>query len=476
MSDRRHSYNDPKNSNDTPPNSRLFVIGSKQLTEEDFREAFSKYGDIEEIWLVKDRATGERKGFTYVKFSKTSEAARALEALNGKVIGNTNRHIKIIIASRRDQGSRREENEEEKSQRLFVLIPKTMTEDELHDYFKQFGDIDNIAIIRDKETKENKGFAYVKYFKFSSAALAYEQCDKKYKAVFAEPRSNKRNSTNDYTDTNNSYDSFNNKSSNNILPLPDAPNEGYTKLNVIASTSLNQDQLWKLFDIVPGMDYCQLRTEGRFPSRGVATVVYSHPQWASYAREKFHGFEYPPGSRLIVKPDFDGSRPFLDRSRTTDTSINLSQTPDIKQLAETIAQATSIIQAAGLSPEFLQSKLGLSINRNDETYCSVELPEIQPLLHVDDPVEARCFFVCSPHPPNAATLKDVFCRFGNLIEVYVLQNRNCGYAKYGKRESAENAIKTLHGAEVTGIRLKVFEAEEKDGQRKRMKLDSGPSD
>lgn len=66
---------------------------------------------------------------------------------------------------RRDQGSRREENEEERSQRLFVLIPKTMTEDELHEYFKQFGDIDNIAIIRDRETKENKGFAYVKYFK-----------------------------------------------------------------------------------------------------------------------------------------------------------------------------------------------------------------------------------------------------------------------------------------------------------------------
>lgn len=98
------------------------------------------------------------------------------------------------------------------------------------------------------------------------------------------------------------------------------------------------------------MDYCQLRMEGRFPTRAVATVVYSRPQWATYAREKFHGFEYPPGSRLIVKPDFDGSRPFSDRSRATDTTINLSQTPDIKQLAETIAQATSIIQAAGLSP------------------------------------------------------------------------------------------------------------------------------
>ncbi|KAK9693507.1 RNA recognition motif [Popillia japonica] len=393
MSDkRRHSYNDPKNPNDTPPNSRLFVIGSKQLTEEDFREAFSKYGDIEEIWLVKDRATGERKGFTYVKFNKTSEAARALEALNGKVIGNTNRHIKIIIASRRDQGSRREENEEERSQRLFVLIPKTMTEDELHDYFKQFGDIDNIAIIRDKETKENKGFAYVKYFKFSSAALAFEQCDKKYKAVFAEPRSNKRNSSNDYLDMNNSYDSFNVKSSSKILPLPDTPNEGYTKLSVIASLSLNQDQLWKLFDIVPGMDYCQLRTEGRYPSRGLGAQIL----------------------QLVYL-----KQPFIDRTRSTDTTISLSQTPDIKQLAETIAQATSIIQAAGLSPDFLQNKLGLQINRKDETYCSVELPDIQPLLHVDDIVEARCFFVCSPHPPSSATLKDVFCRFGNLIEVYI---------------------------------------------------------
>lgn len=51
---------------------------------------------------------------------------------------------------------------------------------------------------------------------------------------------------------NNSYDSFNVKSSSKILPLPDTPNEGYTKLSVIASLSLNQDQLWKLFDIVPG--------------------------------------------------------------------------------------------------------------------------------------------------------------------------------------------------------------------------------
>lgn len=81
----------------------------------------------------------------------------------------------------------------------------------------------------------------------------------------------------------------------------------------------------------------------------------------------------------------------------------------------------------------------------------------------------------------------------------MLTNRNCGYAKYASKESAEEAIKVhlntkyleqnlvelllkqisltfqkLHGAEICGIRLKVLEAEEPrngDDRRKRMKVD-----
>jgi len=47
---------------DEPPNSRLFIVCGKSVTEDDFREAFHKYGTIEEIWMVKDRTTGEPKG------------------------------------------------------------------------------------------------------------------------------------------------------------------------------------------------------------------------------------------------------------------------------------------------------------------------------------------------------------------------------------------------------------------------------
>lgn len=45
------------------------------------------------------------------------------------------------------------------------MVPKTMSDNELYDYFKTFGDIDYASIIRDKDTRESKGFAFVKYYK-----------------------------------------------------------------------------------------------------------------------------------------------------------------------------------------------------------------------------------------------------------------------------------------------------------------------
>jgi RNA recognition motif-containing protein len=51
-----------ENKQDDPPNSRLFIVCGKSVTEDDFREAFNKFGTIDEIWMVKDRISGEPKG------------------------------------------------------------------------------------------------------------------------------------------------------------------------------------------------------------------------------------------------------------------------------------------------------------------------------------------------------------------------------------------------------------------------------
>lgn len=52
-----------------------------------------------------------------------------------------------------------------------------------------------------------------------------------------------------------------------------------------------------------------------------------------------------------------------------------------------------------------------------------------------------------------------FSRFGNLIEVYLVSGKNVGYAKYADRISANDAITTLHGKILNGVRLKVMLAD-----------------
>jgi hypothetical protein len=111
----------------------------------------------------------------------------------------------------------------------------------------------------------------------------------------------------------------------------------------------------------------------------------------------------------------------------------------------------------------------------DPSYCSVKLPPPQPLAPTDSPVAERLFIVCTPYHPLIYILKDVFGRFGNLIDIYLLAGKTCGYVKYASKESAEKAVSTLHGQEVCGNRLKVMLADPQDPKsmgdpRKRPKI------
>ena len=83
----------------------------------------------------------------------------------------------------------------------------------------------------------------------------------------------------------------------------------------------------------------------------------------------------------------------------------------------------------------------------------------QPLSHPDCPVVERLFLVCSPAQPPVYVVKDVFCRFGGLIDLYFLNGKRCGYALFSNGEAALKALSTMNGQEICGVRLKVMKAE-----------------
>ncbi len=57
---------------------------SHQTTEDDLRQAFEAFGQVESVNIIKDRFSGESRGFGFVEIASKQEAQKAIEEMNGK--------------------------------------------------------------------------------------------------------------------------------------------------------------------------------------------------------------------------------------------------------------------------------------------------------------------------------------------------------------------------------------------------------
>lgn len=62
-------------------------------TEQDFRQLFSPYGELEEVHIALDTRTGKSKGFAYVLFKNSKDAAEAYIALDKQIFQGRLLHI-----------------------------------------------------------------------------------------------------------------------------------------------------------------------------------------------------------------------------------------------------------------------------------------------------------------------------------------------------------------------------------------------
>jgi len=57
---------------------------SFSVSETDLREAFAAYGQVATASIIKDKFSGESRGFGFVEMPAKEEAEKAIAALNGK--------------------------------------------------------------------------------------------------------------------------------------------------------------------------------------------------------------------------------------------------------------------------------------------------------------------------------------------------------------------------------------------------------
>jgi RNA recognition motif-containing protein len=63
---------------------------AREASESDLRDAFQAYGEVSSAAIIKDKFSGDSRGFGFVEMPNKSEAEQAISSLNGKSIKGRN--------------------------------------------------------------------------------------------------------------------------------------------------------------------------------------------------------------------------------------------------------------------------------------------------------------------------------------------------------------------------------------------------
>ncbi|KAA8531536.1 hypothetical protein F0562_006245 [Nyssa sinensis] len=161
---------------------KLFVGGISQITTaEKLIEHFSKYGEVKESQIMKDRNTGNGRGFGFVKFTDPAVVLEVLQVQHN-ILGRTvevkpaipksekqqNQHCPECHRRQRQQNNRNKSDEnfniQLKTKKIFVGgLPPNLTEEEFKSYFESFGTITDVIVMYDKGKTRPRGFGFITF-------------------------------------------------------------------------------------------------------------------------------------------------------------------------------------------------------------------------------------------------------------------------------------------------------------------------
>jgi len=77
---------------------------SREVTEDDLRKAFEAFGQVTSVAIIKDRFSGESRGFGFVEMPTKAEGESAITGLNGTELKG--RTLNVNVARPRTESGR----------------------------------------------------------------------------------------------------------------------------------------------------------------------------------------------------------------------------------------------------------------------------------------------------------------------------------------------------------------------------------
>lgn len=137
---------------------KLVILGLPWDVETDeLKHYMSKFGELEDAIVMKDRVTGQSRGFGYATFFSAEEARKATAAqhvLNGRV-------LEVKVATPREEMG---PSASRKINRIFVArIPSSVTDDMFRSYFQKYGVIMDAYMPKDVGSRTHRGIGFVTF-------------------------------------------------------------------------------------------------------------------------------------------------------------------------------------------------------------------------------------------------------------------------------------------------------------------------
>lgn len=151
--------------NESDEEVTLFVGGlAHNITELDLHQYFSQFATVLSATLVRNKVTGESRGFGFVSINSSLIANKLI--LQKNVI--CERRIECQLASGREDKHRYKQNM--KLRKIFVSnIPFGVDNEMLEVIFCKFGRIHNSYIIQNTQTNTNQPYGFVEYVNVEDA-------------------------------------------------------------------------------------------------------------------------------------------------------------------------------------------------------------------------------------------------------------------------------------------------------------------
>ena len=144
------------------------------MMEQELEALLLPHGRLKRLTVWKDHKTRQSKGFGMAEFEQMEGAIQAMKHLNGRELneGATPLELEYHHGKRRRDGT---PDIGAPCTNVYIRgLPRTMTEDQLRDVLRKYGDIKRLTIWKD-QFGHSKGFGMCEYGTASQARYCLEQ-------------------------------------------------------------------------------------------------------------------------------------------------------------------------------------------------------------------------------------------------------------------------------------------------------------